>query len=241
MLELIFGTPIIEKVLFYLLINEKCYPSQLKTIFKIPLYSFQRALARLEKGGIIVSHREGKTLIYQFNPRYPFLNELKSFLQKAYDFFPENIRKKYYEPIKEKAKTTRKTSMIDWAKISLKDLAGFLAEELRKKGIETILVGGACVTIYSENRYQSYDLDYVTYEDMKKVKKALSDLGFTEKSGYFHHINCPWIVEFVSPPVAVGNEPISKFNTIQTPFRNHYLASTCRQCERSFIELFSLE
>ncbi len=31
----------------------------------------------------------------------------------------------------------------------------------------------ACVTIYSENRYQTYDLDYVTYEDIRKVKKAL--------------------------------------------------------------------
>ncbi len=59
--------------------------------------------------------------------------------------------------------------MIDWGKISLKELAGYVAEELRKRGIDTVLVGGACVTIYSENRYQSYDLDYVTYADMKKA------------------------------------------------------------------------
>ena len=45
--------------------------------------------------------------------------------------------------------------MIDWKKISLKDFAGYISEELRKRGIETILVGGACVTIYSNNRYQS--------------------------------------------------------------------------------------
>ena len=45
-----------------------------------------------------MSHREGKTLIYEFNPRYPFLKELKVFLQKAYEFFPEEIREKYYEP-----------------------------------------------------------------------------------------------------------------------------------------------
>lgn len=45
--------------------------------------------------------------------------------------------------------------MIDWEHISLKKLAGYVSEELRKCGIETILVGGACVTIYSENRYQS--------------------------------------------------------------------------------------
>jgi hypothetical protein len=99
MLEYLFGNPVIEKVLFFLELNEKCYPSQLKANFQTPLYSFQRALQRLEKGGVIVSHKEGKTLIYQFNPRYPFLDELKAFLQKAYNFFPEEMKEKYYEPI----------------------------------------------------------------------------------------------------------------------------------------------
>ena len=99
MLESLFGTPVIEKVLFYLFVNQKCYPSQMKGVFQIPLYSFQRALGRLERGGIIVSHKEGKTLIYQFNPRYPFLNELKAFLEKAYQFLPLEIREKYYEPV----------------------------------------------------------------------------------------------------------------------------------------------
>lgn len=98
MLESLFGNAVIEKVLFFLETNQKCYPSQLKDIFGLPLYSFQKALARLEKGGIIVSHREGKTLLYQFNPRYPFLKELRSFLQKAYTFLPEDMREKYYEP-----------------------------------------------------------------------------------------------------------------------------------------------
>ena len=102
MLESLFGNPVIEKILFFLIANEETYPSQLKNIFQSPLYSFQRAFARLEKGGAIVSHREGKTLIYQFNPRYPFLNELKAFLQKAYDFLPQEMREKYYEPIMRK-------------------------------------------------------------------------------------------------------------------------------------------
>ena len=97
MLESLFGNPIIEKVLLFLLVNEKSYPSQLRRVFQNPLYSFQRALGRLEKGGVIVSHSEGKTLVYQFNPRYPFLSELKAFLQKAYAFLPQEIQEKYYE------------------------------------------------------------------------------------------------------------------------------------------------
>lgn len=99
MLESLFGNVIIEKILFYLVINEECYPSQLREVFQVPLFSFQRALARLEKGGIIVSHRKGKTLLYQFNPRYPFLKELKAFLARAYDGFPQDIRDKYYEQV----------------------------------------------------------------------------------------------------------------------------------------------
>ncbi len=79
----------------------------------------------------------------------------------------------------------REAIMIDWKTISLKDFAGFISEELRKKNINTVLVGGACVTIYSENRYQSYDLDFVTYEDIKLVRKTLIELGFVENNGYF--------------------------------------------------------
>lgn len=99
----------------------------------------------------------------------------------------------------------------------MRDLAGFISEELRKRGINTVLVGGACVTIYTENLYQSYDLDYVTYEDMKNVKNALNEIGFIEKQKYFQHKECPWIVEFVSPPVAVGNESIQAFSDVKTP------------------------
>jgi hypothetical protein len=59
-------------------------------------------------------------------------------------------------------------------------------------------------------------LDYVTYEEMKKVKKALMELGFSQKDRYFMHEGCLWLIEFVSPPVAIGNEPIRKFNSIIT-------------------------
>ena len=52
---------------------------------------------------------------------------------------------------------------------------------------------------------------------MKKVKKALLEMGFSEKNKYFKHTDCKWFIEFVAPPVAVGNEPINQFNHISTP------------------------
>jgi len=97
MLESLFGNAVIEKVLFSLLINKNCYGSELKKSLSIPLYSIQNALKRLEKGGVVVSTQKGKTRIFQFNPRYPFLQELEAFLKKAYSFLPQEIRQKYYE------------------------------------------------------------------------------------------------------------------------------------------------
>ena len=64
-------------------------------------------------------------------------------------------------------------SKYDFKNITLKQLAGIISTKLQEHGIDSVLVGGACVSIYSQNRYQSYDLDYVTYEDTKKVAKAL--------------------------------------------------------------------
>jgi hypothetical protein len=94
--------------------------------------------------------------------------------------------------------------MIDWKTLSLEHLAGFISNELKKRSIDAILVGGACVTIYSHNRYQSYDLDFIVYEDMKKVTNALIELGFYKKGKHFCHKDCDWMIEFVTPPVAQG-------------------------------------
>jgi len=107
---------------------------------------------------------------------------------------------------------------IDWKNITLEELAALVSEEFKSRGVDIILVGGACVTIYSENRYQSYALDFVTYENKRIVKQILKKLGFEEVEKYFRHPECPWIIEFVSPPVAVGDEPIRAFSYTKTSF-----------------------
>jgi len=57
---------------------------------------------------------------------------------------------------------------------------------------------GEVVTIYSENKYQSYYLNYVTYEDMKKGRKTLFKVGVVAKIGCFHHEDCQWSIKFMS-------------------------------------------
>jgi len=112
MLEAIFGKTIYEKVLFYILVNEGAYPSKIRGALGVYLYSVQKALDRLEYGGILVHQKVGKTLVYQFNPKYFFLKELTSLLGKAYSTLPEEHKKKYYQPIVRKRPRRReKTSM----------------------------------------------------------------------------------------------------------------------------------
>ena len=109
---------------------------------------------------------------------------------------------------------------LDLRKIAVKELAGLISEELRKEGIDSTLVGGACVTIYSKNKYMSRDLDFVTDEPLKKIERVMQELGF-EKKGmkYFENEVCPFSVEFLNAPVAIGNEvPVKNFDLLKTAF-----------------------
>lgn len=97
MLETLFGNKSIEKVLISLLVNERCYASQLSRMLALPLTPIQKALERLERGGIVSSHYEGKTKIYCFNAAYPFFQELEVLLKKAYTQLPSHEKKRYYD------------------------------------------------------------------------------------------------------------------------------------------------
>jgi hypothetical protein len=98
---------------------------------------------------------------------------------------------------------------IDWKKIGIKQLAAIISVKLQERGIDAILVGGACVSIYTKNRYLSFDLDFITHATLKEVATALTDIGFKrESSRHFIRSGCPFFIEFVAPPAAIGNEPV---------------------------------
>ncbi len=47
------------------------------------------------------------------------------------------------------------------SEMSTGELAAYIYSYLKEHGIEAVLSGGACVTIYSQNRYISQDLDFI--------------------------------------------------------------------------------
>lgn len=96
MLEALFGNKNIEKILLFLFVNGRCYGTQLHRSLKAPLTPLQKALNRLEKGGLVTSYYEGKTRLYQFNPAYPLVDELEQLLKKAYTLLPAQQKKDFY-------------------------------------------------------------------------------------------------------------------------------------------------
>ena len=94
----LFGNPNIEKVLLFLLVNEKGYATQLCHCLGSALTPIQQALNRLEKGGIVLSTFEGKTRLFRFNPHYPFLRELQSLLKQGYHHLSLHDQHTYYCP-----------------------------------------------------------------------------------------------------------------------------------------------
>ena len=104
------------------------------------------------------------------------------------------------------------------SKLSLKELALLIADSLSGYGISAVLTGGSCVTIYSENKYVSKDLDFVTDTiHSKKIKAAMEDIGFAlmpEKC--FKHPGCEYTVEFIPSPLSVGAEAVKKTRSIKT-------------------------
>jgi hypothetical protein len=94
MLEPILGSPSAERVLIYIFARDKGYARAISRFFETDFNSINLQLERLELGGVLVSYEVGKTREFEFNPRYPFLKELKILLERALSFYPETDRDK---------------------------------------------------------------------------------------------------------------------------------------------------
>jgi hypothetical protein len=92
MIEVLFGSKNAERVLIYIFSRKEGYPREIARHFNSDLKSIQKQMDKFEAGGVLVSREVGRTRPYEFNPRYPFLNELKSLLEKALSFYSQEER-----------------------------------------------------------------------------------------------------------------------------------------------------
>lgn len=101
--------------------------------------------------------------------------------------------------------------------MNLPELAAYVQTHLRKNGIDAVLTGGAVVSHYSRGLYVSRDLDLVdqSFASSKKIKMAMEGVGFNQEGLQFVHPETNIFVEFVAPPLSVGNEPVSEIVEIK--------------------------
>lgn len=99
--------------------------------------------------------------------------------------------------------------------MSIREIALAVSTVLLEAGIDLVLTGGAVVSIYTENRYQSYDLDFVSHSDQRRIGEVLSTIGFYAKGRHFLHPDTEFFVEFPPPPLAIGNRPVLNVHEIQ--------------------------
>jgi predicted nucleotidyltransferase len=79
------------------------------------------------------------------------------------------------------------------------ELWQYVALELNKAGIKTVLVGGAVVAIYSNGAYRSGDLDIVINSYVlkdKDIASVMQNIGFKKEGRHW----------FIRPPVAIGDD-----------------------------------
>jgi hypothetical protein len=105
---------------------------------------------------------------------------------------------------------------------TIEELAATVSQALEAAGIRAILSGGAAVALFSDNEYQSYDLDFVTSAQNSIIAAALEPLGFTRTRGLreFEHPDTDYYLEFPPGPLAFGETVVHEADVPvhDTPF-----------------------
>jgi hypothetical protein len=96
------------------------------------------------------------------------------------------------------------------------ELAALVCTTLERHGIRVVLSGGAVVSIYSDDEYVSYDLDFVTTGLARKVDAAMEELGFRRQGRHWRHPDTQYWVEFPQGPVQVGDAVVTEFAELST-------------------------
>jgi hypothetical protein len=94
MLESLLGSTSCERVLLYIHAREEGYPREIARFFEVDYRPIRNQLDKLEAGGILRSRSAGRTRLYAFNPRCPFLRELRALLDKVMTFCPADLKER---------------------------------------------------------------------------------------------------------------------------------------------------
>ena len=96
--------------------------------------------------------------------------------------------------------------------------AAVISSAFEKKGIQTVLVGGAVVEYYTAGGYTTADIDMILPPlGKEEIETVMKELGFERFEDYRHwlHPDIPVPVEFPPGPLQVGHLLIHEVNEIE--------------------------
>lgn len=96
MLEALFGSTTAERVLLYLQVYEQGYARGIARTFGLPVSQVQAQLVKFEDTGLLVSSTVGRTRLYVWNPRNPFVAPLRVLLEEILRALPEAEVRAYF-------------------------------------------------------------------------------------------------------------------------------------------------
>jgi hypothetical protein len=94
------------------------------------------------------------------------------------------------------------------ARSTLAEVAAVVGHALKTAGIDAVLTGGACATIYSKGEFQSLDLDFILAggADRKVLDGAMAAAGFGRAGDHYVHPKTRFFVEFPRGPLSIGKD-----------------------------------
>ena len=94
MLEAVFGSEGAERVLLFLAARGQGYALEIANTFDMSVSNVQKHLVRMERDGLLVNNKVGRTRVYKINPRFPFKEEIEAMLSKALTMAPIPLQEK---------------------------------------------------------------------------------------------------------------------------------------------------
>jgi DNA-binding transcriptional ArsR family regulator len=88
----LFGSRAAESVLLHLYHYGETYGRAVSADFEISLDSVQRNLEKFERAGVLICKKQGRTLVYGWNPKSRLAGSLKDLVEIVYENMPLEVR-----------------------------------------------------------------------------------------------------------------------------------------------------
>ncbi|OFZ21706.1 MAG: hypothetical protein A2X94_15550 [Bdellovibrionales bacterium GWB1_55_8] len=97
MLDEIFGNRTVERIYLHLFHYGEIHARGLANDYKASVDPFVQQLNRLENAGLLVSKTVGRTRLYRFNPKSPFIKPIKKIIEIVYESMPLSQREELFQ------------------------------------------------------------------------------------------------------------------------------------------------